>query len=159
MFTLDDILFEKLLIEARKSARKRVHYNLHKDYSEPVQRLCIALINGTYVRPHSHMNFDGWEMILVLRGHVVMLIFDESGCVKDRIEMSPDSGRIGVEMKPNTWHMLFPLSSDAIIFEVKEGPYKPKKNSDFANWSPEENSNEVVKFLAWAQTAVIGDQF
>lgn len=159
MFFLDNTFFDKLLLEAETSPRKRAHYNIHQDYNEPVQRLCIALKCGTYVRPHCHLDSDGWELIMALKGDVVMLIFDADGYVERRYEMSPGDGNIGVELVPNSWHMLFPVNSEAVIFEVKEGPFTPKKKSDFACWSPEENSNEVDQFLVWAKCAIVGDKY
>ena len=156
---IDNKLFDRLLLEAGNSPRKRAHHNIHKNYSEPVQRLCIALKSGTYIRPHCHFDVDAWEMIMVLKGDVVMLIFDADGYVKKRYELSSNTGNVGVELTPNTWHTLFPADAEAVIFEVKEGPFTPKKESDFACWAPEENSSRVDEFLSWAQCAVVGDQY
>ena len=88
-----------------------------------------------------------------------MLIFDADGYVKKRHELSSNTGNVGVELPPNTWHTLFPANAEAVIFEVKEGPFTPEKVSDFACWVPEENSSEVDGFLSWAQSAVVGDQY
>ena len=156
---LDDKLFDRLLSEAGSSPRKRVHYNIHQDHSEPVQRLCIALKNGTYIRPHCHFDIEEWEMIIALRGAVVMLIFNLDGTIENRIALSPATADCGVELKPGTWHMLFPVDSEAIIFEVKQGPFRPKQKNDFATWSPEDTSEEVEEFLMWAKHAVVGDNF
>lgn len=159
MLYFDNNFFNKLLLDAESSPRKRAHHNIHQDYSEAVQRLCIALKSGTYIRPHSHSDGNGWEMIMALKGDVVMLIFDTDGYVKRRYELSPYTGNVGVELDPNTWHMVFPTNSEAVIFEVKEGPFIPKKICDFASWSPEEDSSGVEDFLAWAKCAVPGDKY
>ena len=159
MLYLDNNFFDKLLLDAESSPRKRAHHNIHQNYSEPVQRLCIALKSGTYIRPHSHVDSDAWELIMALKGDVIMLIFDVDGYVIKRYELSPCTGSLGVELVPNTWHMLFPANAEAVIFEVKEGPFTPKKESDFACWAPEENSNEVGEFLSWAKNAVAGDRY
>lgn len=158
MLKLDNELFEKLLSEAESSSRKRTHYNIHQDYNEPVQRLCIALKEGTYVRPHCHFDTKSWEMIMVLKGAVAILIFDSSGYIKERIELSSLMGNVAIELKPNTWHMVFPTEPEAVIFEVKEGPFSPKKECDFASWSPVEESSEVQGFLDWAMNAAVGEK-
>ena len=159
ILNLDNKLFDRLLSVAGSNPRKRVHYNIHQNHSEPVQRLLIALKSGTYIRPHCHFDVENWEMIIALQGMVVMLIFNLDGTVENRLELSPVASDIGVELKPGTWHMLFPANSEAVILEVKQGPFRPKQKSDFAVWSPEENSEEVEKFLAWAKYAVVGDEF
>ena len=159
MLKVNNELFEKLLSEAEISPRKRSHYNIHQDYSEPVQRLCIGLKKGTYIRPHCHVDIKSWEMIMVLKGEVTVLIFDASGCVIERIELSPNTGNMAVELQPNTWHMVFPAGLEAVIFEVKEGPFTPKKKCDFASWSPEEESNNVQSFLDWAMNANINEKY
>ena len=51
MFKLDDSFFMTLQKNAEENARKRAHHNIHNDLNEPVQRLCIGLAKGTYVRP------------------------------------------------------------------------------------------------------------
>jgi len=54
MKSLDDELFNDLLIKAELSDRKRSHHCLHTEHEDPVQRMCIALKKGIYVRPHFH---------------------------------------------------------------------------------------------------------
>ncbi|MFK5950674.1 MAG: WbuC family cupin fold metalloprotein [Methylococcales bacterium] len=159
MLKIDNKLFERLLSEAESSPRKRAHYNIHQNYSEPVQRLCIALKKGTYVRPHFHADVNSWEMIMAIKGEVTILIFNSSGHINERIELSPNTGNIGIELQPNTWHMVFPSGSEAVIFEVKEGPFTAKKKCDFASWSPEEGNNDVQGFLNWAMNASVGEKY
>ena len=36
---------------------------------------------------------------------------------------------------------------DTIIFEVKQGPYNPDTDKEFATWSPSEDSPDVANFL------------
>jgi cupin fold WbuC family metalloprotein len=150
---LDLDLFGKLLAEAEQSPRKRSHHNFHDDFQEPVQRVCIALTSGTYVRPHCHPQGNKWEMTIALQGRVVLLIFDPDGMVLERLELSPAGSLTGIEIPPNTWHTIFPLSGAAVILEIKEGPYHPTDPIDFALWAPAEGDNGVGRFLAWAQHA------
>lgn len=156
---LDDKLFRELLVQAQESPRKRSHQNLHNALDEPVQRLCIGLVKGTYVRPHHHPKSNKWELMLALKGAVMLVIFDELGKVDDRIVLGAGDSVCGMEMRPNTWHTVFPISDDAIIFEVKEGPYTPAVASDFASWAPEEGSEGVPAFLAWLESAKVGQAY
>ena len=54
MKKLSEDLFQELVQKALSSPRKRTHYNLHDDLGDPVQRLCVAMEPGSYVRPHRH---------------------------------------------------------------------------------------------------------
>lgn len=159
MLKLDENLFNELILEATKSERKRAHFNLHADLDEPVQRLCIALKHGTYVRPHHHTQNNKWELILALRGKVTFVIFNENGVIVDKLVLSPGESLSGIELKPNTYHTIYPNSEDAIIFEVKEGPYTPAVKSDFAPWSPEEGGTDVHSFLTWLEQANVSDKY
>jgi len=156
---LDDNLFSELLVQAQENPRKRSHLNLHKELDEPVQRLCIGLVKGTYVRPHHHPKSNKWELMLALKGAVALVIFDEQGKVDDRIVLEAGESVCGMEMRPNTWHTVFPLSDETVIFEVKEGPYTPANPSDFASWAPEEGSDNVPAFLSWLESAKVGQTY
>ncbi|MCR4308149.1 MAG: WbuC family cupin fold metalloprotein [Candidatus Berkelbacteria bacterium] len=156
---LDDLLFERLLHEAENSPRKRSHQNIHESFDDPVQRLCIALIKGTYVRPHYHSQLNKWEMMLALRGIVGVLLFDHVGKVEKRFELSPNKALSGLDILPGNWHAIFPLTDKAILLEIKEGPYCPLEPEDFATWAPTENGRAVGKFLSWAESALVGDVF
>ncbi|OUR67332.1 hypothetical protein A9Q77_10405, partial [Marinomonas sp. 42_23_T18] len=79
MKTLDDVLFKDLLTKAELSDRKRSHHCLHTEHEDPVQRMCIALKKGTYVRPHFHGQKSKWELLLVLKGSLALVIFNQAG--------------------------------------------------------------------------------
>ena len=156
---LDNEFCNQLLLQANKSPRKRSHYNLHKDLSEPVQRLCIALKKGTYVRPHQHPRNNKWELILSLRGTVSLIIFDNEGVILEKLSLSQGETLNAIELEPNTWHTVFPLTEDAVILEVKEGPYTPTQDSDFASWAPVEGNEQAIHFLSWLETATPGEKY
>jgi cupin fold WbuC family metalloprotein len=156
---LDDGFFEKMVLQAHESPRKRSHYNLHKELDESVQRLCIALVKGTYVRPHHHPQSKKWELVLALKGAIMQVIFDEAGVILEKNAMGPGEALSGVELKHNTWHTVYPLTSDAIFIEVKEGPYIPTQESDFASWAPAENDAQSIPFLNWLESAVVGQKY
>jgi len=153
---LGKTLFLKLLSEASDRPRKRSHRNLHESLSDPVQRTCVALEFGTYVRPHLHPQPNKWELLVVLQGRLGVLQFDADGAVRERMELEPGGDMGAVELEPNTWHTVFPLDGDAVILDIKEGPYDPSALIHFASWSPEEGTAEVEAFLTWAEDAACG---
>lgn len=154
---LNDNFYEQLQLQATESPRKRSHYNLHKELDEPVQRLCIALKKGTYVQPHHHPKKNKWELTIVLRGSVNIVIFDREGKILEKLRLNTGENLNGIEIKADTWHTITPHTDEAVILEIKEGPFTPTVPSDFASWAPAEGEADVADFLNWLEDANPGD--
>lgn len=148
-------LLAELDVKAAASPRLRAHHNLHEALTAPVQRLAIKLRRGTYIRPHRHP--QRWELGLVLQGRIELVLFDDAGCVSERVTMTPVHGTVAVELPPNAWHSYVCVSDAAAFFEVKEGPYDPAL-SEFAAWAPAEGDEGVAAFLAWMEQAAVGSR-
>ena len=145
-------------MQAEESERKRSHYNFHDSLDDPVQRLCVALKRETYIRPHKHPE-PKWELFIVLKGHIMVHIYDDEGLLQDKVELSANGENSGIEIPFGTWHTLLPVDGDAVIMGFKQGPYIPAKKQDFAQWSPEEGDEKVAEYLLWAADAAVGQKF
>ena len=156
MKRIDQTLLTTLSTQAATSPRKRAHHNLHPQLDDPVQRLCIAMEPGTYVRPHRHMQPETWEILLILSGAVALLIFDDSGKVLERIELAAGGEVTAVEIPANTWHAVASLKAGTVVFEVKQGPYAPISEVNYAPWSPAEGAQAEV-LEGWYHRAQAGD--
>ena len=138
MKRIDRTLLTTLSSQAAASPRLRTHHNLHPQLDDSVQRLCIAMEPGTYVRPHRHAEPSTWEILLVLSGAVTLLLFDGSGKVTERIELAACGETGAVEIPANTWHAVASTQPGTVVFEVKQGPYMPIAETNYASWSPAE---------------------
>lgn len=154
---VDKQLLDELTSSAVASARKRSHHNLHADLADPVQRLCVAIEPGTYVRPHRHADPMTWEVFLMLRGSAVFLAFEDSGRVIDRIVLAAGGAVPAIEIPAGTWHSVASLEPGTIFFEVKQGPYKVPPAGNSAAWAPLEGDADCRLFESWFRTAQIGD--
>jgi cupin fold WbuC family metalloprotein len=134
---------------AAASARRRSHILLHADHQDQVQRLLIALEPDSYVRPHLHS--EQWEMIVLLRGRLDLLIFTAQAELTQRLAMSVASPV--VQIPRGTWHGGVALDSQTLVMEVKPGPYRP---NEFAAWGPEEGEPASGAFVRWAKGADVG---
>lgn len=123
--------------KARVNERKRINYNFHDTMENPVHRLLNALEPETYIRPHRHTNPAKEESILVLSGELVFYSFCDDGRIKDCFKMGPQTNIYGVDLKAGEWHMLIPLITNTVIYEVKPGPFEPLAPEDFATWAPD----------------------
>ena len=155
---IDENFMDDLLREAKNNPRKRSHRTIHTDLNEPVQRLCIGVAKGTYVRPHYHASNNKWELLLVLKGTLGLVTFEYDGRIKERLTLSVGN-MCGIEMDPETWHTIYPITDESVILEIKQGPYIPTEESDFASWAPEEGDQTVSNFLGWLEKAEIGDKY
>jgi len=151
---LTDAMLDALTLQAQQSPRRRANLNLHEDLSDPVQRLAIAMEPDTFVRPHRHPHT--WEMLFPLRGRFVVLHFDEAGMVVGRAVLGEDC-RV-IENPAGRWHAVLSLDSGGIIFEVKQGPYAPVAESDYAPWSPAGEGAAAGELNAWYAAAQVGDK-
>ena len=161
--TLDDIkyfdkaLFSDLKQKAAESPRRRANFNVHKSYTDMVQRLFIAMMPDSYVRPHRHVQAHKWEFFMVMEGELDILFFNDEGVVTERVTLAANGETSGIEIPPNTWHATV-CSSPVVFMEVKQGPYEVTDDKGFANWSPEEGSELVPRFLASLKQAKVGSE-
>lgn len=149
---------QRLIEQAQNNPRLRSHHNFHPELDDPINRLCITLSKGTYIRPHQHTHPSKWELIIALQGKIGVLLYDQNGVVTDRFELSQEQVS-AFEMPPCTWHSLYAITDTAMFFEVKPGPFMPSQPHEFATWAPAEDQEGVDKFLLWSEQAQIGDYY
>jgi cupin fold WbuC family metalloprotein len=126
--------FGALIEKARLSPRLRTNFNFHPSLEDNPHRFLNVLIEGTYVRPHRHLNPPKSESFLILEGELALFTFDDSG----RVLTTTVLGRkaiLGADIAPGVWHTLVVLSPHAVIFEVKPGPYDASTDKEFAPWA------------------------
>jgi len=157
MKLFDEHLLDDLVAQAKASPRLRANHNVHENLEDPVQRLFIAIEPGSYVRPHRHPEAEKWEFFMVVRGRLAALLFDGWGKLLRREELLPGGPVYGFEIPPNTWHCVVALESGSAFFEVKQGPYSPLDDKDFAAWSPREGAPGCAEFVSWLAMAQVGD--
>ncbi len=151
----DKATFDTLIEQASKSDRRRAHMNVHGSYEDVVQRLFIAMMPDSYVRPHRHVQAHKWEFFMVLEGELALLFFDDEGKVVERIKLSDNGDCSGVEIPPNVWHATV-CHAPVVFMEVKQGPYEATGDKGFASWAPAENEPEVPEFLQALKDVSVG---
>jgi cupin fold WbuC family metalloprotein len=154
MYIIDNELLDKLSEEARKSPRKRKNYNFHPTLDDPINRMLNALEPDTYAPPHKHENPDKREVFLLMRGSVVVFFFDDEGNITDKILLDKKKGAYGVEVPPRKWHSVFSLETNSVVYEIKDGPYNPNNDKNFAPWAPSEDSEEVNDYLKFLENEI-----
>jgi cupin fold WbuC family metalloprotein len=140
----------RLSAEATASRRRRSHILLHENHQDQVQRLLIGLEPDSYIRPHLHG--EQWEMVVLLRGRLDLLIFSGEARLMQRLAMSVASPV--AQISCGTWHSGVALQSETLVLEVKPGPYRP---NEFADWAPERRHTACSAFVS-CTGAELGNQ-
>ena len=132
---------------ARASPRRRRNHNFHRQDGDACQRLLNAIEPGSYVRPHRHLDPAKDETIIVLRGRLGAVLFDESGAVTAAALLVPGGDCVGIDIPHGRYHTLFALEAGTVMFEAKAGPFLPLRAAELAPWAPAEGSPQAAAYL------------
>ena len=147
MKLINNVLIEKVVAQAKVSARKRMNHNFHETLDANVQRMLNVLEPGTYIQPHKHENPDKMEAFIILKGRVLVVEFDDPGNIVSSCVLSAKEGVFGAEIAPRTWHCIAALEPGSVIYELKDGPYSMLTDKDFASWAPKEGDVTCNQFI------------
>lgn len=140
-------LLAEVTSEAVASPRLRKNRNFHPTDDFPCHRLLNAIEPGSYVAPHRHLDSCKDETMLVLRGRLGLVIFDEVGAVKLTAVLAPGDAHFGVDIPHASWHSVLALESGTVFFEAKAGPYAPVTPEERASWAPLEGDVAAPAYL------------
>lgn len=147
-FALDEPTIGSGIAAARESPRRRIIMKVHRSDTEGVQRLLNFMLRGSYARPHCHPAPESIETVAVLQGTVGFLVFAATGAVRSAHRLAAgQAGSCLVDIEPGVWHTIVPLTEDALVLEIKRGPYHAAADKVFAPWAPAEESPEAPGYL------------
>jgi cupin fold WbuC family metalloprotein len=144
---IDTHLLDSLSTQAAASPRLRKNFNFHPYEAAPANRLLNAIEPDSYVQPHRHLDPAKDETLVVLRGAVGLVVFDEVGGILQLAVLRAGSGAIGVDIPHATWHTFVALEPGSVIFEAKAGPYVPLAREEKAKWAPAEGDPAAMIYL------------
>ncbi|MHA7115664.1 WbuC family cupin fold metalloprotein [Pseudomonas promysalinigenes] len=145
---IDQTLFTGLAQKAAEAPRLRHHHNFH-EMADPCHRLAVGLQPSTYIAPHRHLSDDKAETLLVLKGRLGLLLFDETGMLTSARVLEAGGECMGVDLPPGVYHGLVVLEANCIMFECKAGPYRQLVEGEHAPWAPREGDAGVAQYQAW----------
>ena len=86
---IDKSLLDTLSSQAKALPRLRQAYDLRNTPEDNSQRMLNALEPGTVMPVHRHMKTS--ESIAMIRGKMVMRLYDDNGTITDEFVMAPIS--------------------------------------------------------------------
>jgi cupin fold WbuC family metalloprotein len=138
---------EILKQQLRHSTLGRTRICTHKQSSDKLHEMLIAIDNRSYIRPHKHLNKS--ESFHIIQGEVDVVFFHDDGSLSKVIQMGDfASGKtFYYRLADALFHTLL-IQTDMVVFhETTNGPFN-KGDAVFAEWSPEEtNKKEVEAFM------------
>lgn len=116
---IDDAIFDDLLARAGESPRRRLNFDLRNSPEDGSQRMLNALLPETVVPVHRHHASS--ETVVLLRGSVAEIFFDDDGAETERVEL-----KVGdvLQIERDRWHTIV-AHCPSVIFEAKDGAFRP----------------------------------
>ncbi len=127
MILTTDIL-DALSKQAAGSERLRMNLDLRTSPEDTSQRMLNALEMGTDVPIHRHT--DSAETVIMLRGSIRELFYDDMGNVVESVVLRADGEPRALNIPKGVWHTLECLEPGSILFEAKDGAFVPRKECD-----------------------------
>lgn len=125
---LSKTLFDELTAQAKASPRLRMNLDLRDTPEDHSQRMLNALEPGTVMPIHRHR--DSSETVVMLRGKVKWLYYNDKGELTDSILVEADGDIRGISVPIGQWHSLESLESGSVILETKDGLWEALKEED-----------------------------
>ncbi len=128
---IDKIFLNSLLEQATENERRRANYDLRTSENDQSQRMLNMLLPGTQVPIHRHQETS--ETVVVLSGCITEVFFDDKGVECARYELCPVEGKFALQVPKGMWHTVI-VNEPCVIFEAKDGGYKPLTSDDVWNY-------------------------
>ena len=123
---IDNTLLDELTAQAKANPRLRQSLDLRNSPEDQSQRMLNALEPGTVLPIHRHKGSS--ETCVCIRGHFEEYFYDENGHLTDTVDMLPGGTVLNIEK--GQWHNLKCLESGTVLFEAKDGAYRPLEEDE-----------------------------
>ena len=116
-------ILDELTAQAKASPRLRMNYDLRNSAEDQSQRMLNAIEPGSPLPIHRHRKTS--ETVVVLRGKIRWIFYDDQGKVTETTELRSDGELRMLVVEKGRWHSLECLESGSVLFESKDGAYEP----------------------------------
>ena len=101
-----------------------------------------ALEPGTVMPVHRHHGSS--ETVVILRGKIQWVFFDDNGNETERVTLDANGEPRMLNVERDRWHSLVCLESGSVLYESKDGPYRPLGEEEvMGSWGNEERKVEI----------------
>jgi len=128
---VDKKILDDLTSRAKESPRLRVAMDLRNTPEDNSQRMLNALEPGTVMPIHRHRASS--ETVVVIRGKIRWIFYDENGKETERVLLDANGENRMLVVEKDRWHSLECLESGSVLFESKDGAYRPLEEDEIWN--------------------------
>ena len=125
---LDNKFFDGIQEQAENSPRRRMNYDLRTSAEDSSQRMINVLMSDTVVPIHRHTETS--ETVVVCRGAIREEFYDDQGHKTDEFILLAGGECPAIQVPKGVFHTTVCLEDGSVIFEAKDGAYKPISPED-----------------------------
>lgn len=125
---VDKKILDELSKQAIANPRLRQAMDLRNSPEDNSQRMLNALEPGTVMPIHRHHGSS--EAVVILRGKIRWIFYDECGNETESVVLDADGETRMLNVEKGRWHSLECLTSGAVLYESKDGPYHPLEEDE-----------------------------
>ncbi|MBQ4525253.1 MAG: WbuC family cupin fold metalloprotein [Bacteroidaceae bacterium] len=119
---------DSLTAQAKTCERLRMSLDLRTSADDQSQRMLNAVEPGTPLPVHRHRNST--ETVIIIRGRLIERFYNDAGEIIEEILMEVGGECPVLQIPMGQWHSIEVLESGTVIFEAKDGAYKPVSEND-----------------------------
>ena len=125
---LDNKFFDGIQEQAENSPRRRMNYDLRTSAEDSSQRMINVLMSDTVVPIHRHTETS--ETVVVCRGAIREEFYDDQGHKTEEFILRGGGECPAIQVPKGVFHTTVCLEDGSVIFEAKDGAYKPISPED-----------------------------
>lgn len=125
---INEGLLDDLVEKAKANPRMRENFDLRNSAGDNSQRMLNALEPGTVMPIHRHHGSS--ETVVIIRGRIRWQFYDENGKETERVVLDANGDLRMLNVEKDRWHSLECLSSGSVLYESKDGPYRPLQDDE-----------------------------
>jgi cupin fold WbuC family metalloprotein len=129
---------------AEKNSRGRARICAHREPTDTLHEMMIAIRSDSYIRPHRH--HQKVESFHLIEGSVDVVVFEDDGSISEVVELSIE-GNFYYRLDSPKYHTLLIHSPLLVMHEITNGPFSAAL-SDWGSFSPTEGSEEVMGYVS-----------
>ena len=146
---IDDKIIEFLKNFSKKNDNSDVRVCLHESNKSLHHDMVVLQNKNNFYKPHMHTKCG--DTIMCIDGKMGCFIFNKFGKITTKTVIK--KGEF-FKVKEKIYHTFIPLSSKAIFFETRSGPFDPQKKQLIPSWSPS-GEKEKIKFKSFLYSLII----